>query len=64
MLACIKLCAAPLLHVYKVDNGQAIKLAIQMTNDGARVESSFYVPMMTVDGAIKGGLMVVMDDLQ
>ena len=50
-----------ILHIYKADNGQAIKLAIQMTKDGARVESSFYVPMMTVDGAIKGGLMV---DLQ
>ena len=45
------------LHIYKVDNGQAIKLAIRMSKAGAVVESSFYVPMMTVDGAIKGGLM-------
>ena len=46
-----------ILHIYKVDNGQAIKLAIRMSKAGAVVESSFYVPMMTVDGAIKGGLM-------
>ena len=46
------------LHVYKVDNGQAIKLAIQMTKDGARVESSFYVPADSIDGALKGGTMV------
>lgn len=46
-----------ILHIYKAANGQAIKLAIQMTKDGAQVESSFYVPLKTVDGAIKGGLM-------
>lgn len=46
-----------ILHIYKAEKGRVVKLAIQMTKDGAVVESSFYVPMITVDGAIKGGLM-------
>ena len=46
------------LYVFVMGDGRALKLAVNMTEQGAVVESSFYVPMVAVDGAIKGGEFV------
>ena len=43
------------LHVFDMGNGQLAKLAINMYADRTVVESAFYVPSITVEGAIKGG---------
>ncbi len=42
-----------LLHVYDMGNEQAMKLSIEMNKDGAEVVSAFYVPMISVESAIK-----------
>ena len=44
-----------MIYVFVMQDGRALKLAVSMGANGAMVESSFYVPVVAVEGAIKGG---------
>ena len=44
-----------LLLVYDMGGNKSIKLAVNMTEEGAEVVSGFYVPMENILGSIKGG---------
>ena len=48
-----------LLLAFKMNGNRSVKLAIQMTKNGAEIVSGFYIPSDSVEAAIKGGEWVV-----
>ena len=47
-----------IIYVFAMPDSRSLKLAVGMSENGAMVDSSFYVPADSIDAAIKGGEFV------